>query len=968
MTQFSKKYNYKNIKPKLNKTNKWKKIYSRSFPSDQKIHPWCLFSAFLQDYYWEINNLLWNQTSLAMWFWLSSQWYAKLNDPSINLRQLELDIKKQLKQNNKFFDKLWFHDFIDNKSFVLSEEFNIFLRDIFVDLYKAGKVFSQKEVVLRSKSFQTNLFKNNVKIEKKDSLQFVMKYFVESKGLTILVPAKNIETIFADVAVAVNPQDKRYKKLIWQNVIIPIINKSIPIIWDETVDSFNGSWVVRITPWHDEYGLEIAKKHNLPIDVFAVDTDWKFTNNAWEFSNKPVNDFIDNVIKYIDDIWNLDSKNKVSKNSFFDVKSWEELYKITLDQWNIKYDYAIDYLVQQIAEEKLKIFPANLKDDVSDYLNEISSINISNKSIKWVLIPILKWPNNDFYVINQDILIEKYNKSRSRKDISLTAIILNLILDNQLYESFNLEDLIDALFAYDFSNATNKLSKYIQIYENHINSDYKVWLKSLKKLLGKIDNDIEKVKLVSEFLDNSFAIDRSWDNFYFNFWSIFGFKHNIILQNKDSFNKEFIDSVQFVYQNNLVFSNADYSSVKNLENIFMWPVDEKEFCVNSLLLSLDFTKNLIFSDLFFHQSLLDQKWNKINNYNSKFLTKEIWEYFDIYWQDLMRLLFLSLDKTNEDVTIDTYKINNLNYILNKIWNANRYVYSKYVVGNKKIKMQKLLQDLEHNITDYDWWIMHNLISLIDDMQYQFKEKKIIDIWRKILHFVNNDLYEKYIESIKIYNQKNTSSVVLFVFAISLRLLKPIFPFFVSEIESIFDFDRWDYNVLDIKKLNLKEKNYKINIFMDIVDKLKNLKQKLSIKKHEEIDVFVQANQEFVSFLSDNESLLRSLINIWHIDYIRLHENLPVWYEIDNVININIWAKKVLQQSEVTKDLLWEINEDLNNKKEYLQHLKSLMISIVSSAPIEIVNKKKQDIHNLQQEIEELELSVNKLRVKNHKST
>ncbi len=967
MSQFPKKYNCKNTK--LNKTEDKlsKKIYSRLFPSDQKTHPWCLFSIFMQDYYRQINSWFSNKLEFNIDFGLSSKRYSKLNNKNINLKQIQLDLKKQLKQNKRFLDKLGFCGFYDQNNFILSEEFNIFLRKVFVDLYQSWKIFTHKEVVAWSKDLQTNILKSNIKVQKKPSKEFIMKYFIESKWVTITVPTKNIETIFADVAVAVNPQDKRYKKLIWQNVIIPIINKSIPIIWDDSVDSFQWSWVVRVTPWHDEYWLQIAQSHKLPIDVFAIDTDWNFTNNAWEFSWKPVNEFIENVIKYIDDIWNLDYTEDTTNDFLFYSKSEEELYKITLDQWNIKYDYALDFLMQQIENKNININSISNEIDVSDYLNNLSYLNISNKSINGVLIPIVYSENWDIFPINDDIFLQQYKLSRSKKDITLTLIILNLILDNQIDDKFNLEKLIDALFDFDFSNQKDKISKYIQIYENHNNSDFKKWLKDLKKFLWKIQNDFEKIKIFSEILENSFAIKKDWENFNLDFSVIFWSTQRFFLQRNDSFNKDFLDSLLFLFKNNISISNWDYSNIKNLWNIFMWTFDDIEFTINSLLFSLEYSKIIIFSDLFFYPNLTDQKSNKINNYNSKFLTKEVSETLDLFWPDLIRLLFLTWKKDDWDILLDTSSINNLNFLLNKIWNANRYVYSKYLDWNKKIKTKDIFASIGSDVNDYDGWILHWIKSLLSDLRYQIQENKIMDISKKVLNFIVNDICDKYLESTKLYFDDNTINVTLFSFIVSLKLLKPIVPLFVQELESIYSnkiSDDLSDDLLQIDQFVLKEKNYKVNIFMDIVDKLKKIKVDMDVKKHEVMNVFVQANPEFINFLSENESLFKVLLNVNNIEYVRLHENVPDWYQIDNVININIWAKKVANQIEVTKDTLSEMQDDLNTKKEHLQHIKSLVASIAWTAPIDIITKKKQEISSLQLEIEELELSINKLKIKN----
>jgi valyl-tRNA synthetase len=963
MNSFPKIYKHKNIKKPLKPNHDYKNIYSSLLPGDQKMHPGCMFSVFMQDLFLEINNLIWNNYDLNLWFGLSSKFYSKLNNKDLVLRNLQTEVTKKIKQNNKFFEKNWIYKEIKQNNSVYWEEFNIYIRKVFVDLYQNNKIFFQKEVVYRSKEFQTNLFKNNISIQQKDVYEYNLKYFIESKWVTINIPTTKIETIFADVAVAVNPQDKRYKKLIWQNVIIPIINKSIPIIWDDSVDSFIWSWVVRVTPWHDQYWLEMAQKHWLQTDVYAIDTDWNFTENVWDFSNKPLSEFLQNVIKYIDDIWNLESKTKTKQELYFDLRSGEKLDEISLNQWNINYSYSLDYLLQEFNTDKINVYPIDYKNFILQNLETKQSINISSKSKKWLLIPILRsnwWEN---FAINDDILLSKYKEFKSKKNLTLTLIVSNLILDNQLQNSFYIEDLIDILFLCDLSWNKTKIEKYIEIYENQKITDYKKWLKDIKKLIWKIEKDKEKIKLISELLENSFAIKSDWEKFFLDLKSIFNKEWDPSFQKEDWFNKSFIDSVWFLYQNELSYSNSSYENIKNLAWLFLSSFDDKDFAINTILLILEYSKKIIFSDLFFHNNLVDLKSNKITNYNSKFLTKDLTECIDFYGTDITRLLLLLWDKEDKNTIFNTYKAQEWNSVLNKIWNANRYVYSKYLKSNRTIKIKDLLKNIETDISDYDSWILHGVKSIVDDFQYQIVENKTIDLWNKIFHFVTNTLCDKYLESTKIYETENTHKVVIFCFSIILKLLKPYIPCFVWEVESYFNVDRSGYNPIDFKEFELKEKNYKINIIMDIVDKLNWIKTKLWSRKHESIDVFVQANPEFISFLSENDVFFRSLVNIQDIDYIRLHEDLPIWYEVDNVININIWAKKVLEQKEVNKNVLQEMEKDLKEKLEHIQHLKSLIASVMNSAPPELIMQKRKYIEKLQNEIEELEFNINKLKIK-----
>ena len=977
MKKFPKKYNHKNINntqinlDNINKKDIGVDDYSTLFPSDQKIHPGCIFSLFFQDLVSEIDNLKWNKNNRDIWFWMSSDFYSKLNNSNLDRLQLDSQVLKQSKQNKKFFDKLWLWCNITQESHIMIEEFNRYIRNVFVDLYQDQKISSQKEIASRSKKLQTNLFKNNISTKEQEVVEYTIKYFVDSKWHALTIPTTSLETIFADIAVAVNPQDKRYKKLIWKDVIIPIINKVIPIIWDETIDSFKWSWVFRITPGHDKFWLDLAQKHNLPTDVFAVDINWNFTKHAGEFAGKSVKDFFENIVKYIDDIGNLESKRTIKENKKIDLHTGELLDDIMLSQRSVKYSYALDYLSQKIWWEDFSIIPMGSKTDMLELLNQKQSINISNKSTKGILIPIIKASKWDVFSINDAIIVDRYKASNTKKNLTLTLIISNLILDNYLPTSFTIEELINILFAADLRGEKTKLEKYIKIYKVESEKlkikEYKKWLKNIEKLLWKIEKDNETIQIIIDLLKDSYAIKFNEDQITLDFSTIFWKRDVLTLQREDWFSKSFIDGVRYLYKNSLSYSNKSYENVKTIWGAVFACEDQKDFVLNTSLLALEYTKNIMFSSVIFHPSLVDIKWNKIVNSNSRFLIKDLWENMVAYGADATRLALLLADKEVSDnihkIKFDTYKTQEYSQLLNKIRNASRYVYSKYIAeNNKKIKIKTLIDSVESNTTDYDLWMIHSIKTILDDYDYRLSENKTLELWSKILSFCKNTLCDKYLESTKIHYDKNTSNVTILSFILVLRLIKPYIPSFVSEIESLFDIDRWNYNIFDFKEFTLKEKNYKINLLMDIVDKLQNLKIEIGAKKHETVDIFVQANPEFLEFFIDNKELLNSLVNISNIELIRLHEETPQWYTIDNVININLWIRAV-EQEEIKKDVLVEMEEERTDKLEHLQHLKSLVASVSQSGNEDILTQKRKEISTLQQEVEDLDFEITKLKAR-----
>ncbi|NOZ44848.1 MAG: class I tRNA ligase family protein [bacterium] len=100
-----------------------------------------------------------------------------------------------------------------------------------------------------------------------------MRYFIDTKKDSLVVVTHRPDTIFSDVALAVNPLDKRYKKFVGKKVIIPIINKTIPLIADERVDMTRDDGVMRVNPGHDTLSLSIAKDYGLPTNLLAIDQE-----------------------------------------------------------------------------------------------------------------------------------------------------------------------------------------------------------------------------------------------------------------------------------------------------------------------------------------------------------------------------------------------------------------------------------------------------------------------------------------------------------------------------------------------------------------------------------------------------------------------------------------------------------------------------------------------------------------------
>ena len=159
----------------------------------------------------------------------------------------------------------------NREEFTLSEKLSRAVRKAFANLYNQGKIYEGTRIVNRSVGTQSVISDVEIVYKEEEGKLYFLKYFLEGKGDSITIATTRPETIFADVAVAVSPHDKRYKKLVGKKVLIPIINKAIPVITDPSVDMTFGTGALKITPTHDITDFEIAQRAGLPMDVYAID-------------------------------------------------------------------------------------------------------------------------------------------------------------------------------------------------------------------------------------------------------------------------------------------------------------------------------------------------------------------------------------------------------------------------------------------------------------------------------------------------------------------------------------------------------------------------------------------------------------------------------------------------------------------------------------------------------------------------
>lgn len=144
--------------------------------------------------------------------------------------------------------------------------------DVFIDMHKKGLIYRGLRMINWDPSAKTTLSNEEVIFEEVKSQLYFLKYMIKGTNEFLPVATVRPETIMGDVAVCVNPNDERYKSLIGKTVLVPMVNREVPVIADEYVEIEFGTGALKITPAHDANDYEIGKKFNLPvIDCFNED-------------------------------------------------------------------------------------------------------------------------------------------------------------------------------------------------------------------------------------------------------------------------------------------------------------------------------------------------------------------------------------------------------------------------------------------------------------------------------------------------------------------------------------------------------------------------------------------------------------------------------------------------------------------------------------------------------------------------
>jgi len=290
------------------------------------------------------------------------------------------------------------------EKFTMNEDLSRVVREVFVRLYDEGMIYRGNRIVNWCPQDQTVL--SDLEVEKlpQAGKLYYLQYPIMNSDRRVTVATTRPETMLGDTAVAVNPNDDRYRELVGQTILLPLTNREIPIIADEYVDPEFGTGAVKITPAHDPNDYEMGRRHNLP-EVVVIDSYAKMTADAGaaflgldrhQAREKVVADF--EALGLLEKV--VDYEFSISKCE----RCKTVIEPLISTQWFMKMDQLRDLALDLMSREsKPKIVPETpYKKVYTDWLENLRDWTISRQLWWGHQIPAWYTPGGDVVVARSE--------------------------------------------------------------------------------------------------------------------------------------------------------------------------------------------------------------------------------------------------------------------------------------------------------------------------------------------------------------------------------------------------------------------------------------------------------------------------------------------------------------------------------------------------------------------------------------
>ncbi len=297
----------------------------------------------------------------------------------------------------------------DRTLFTMDESASNAVREVFIRMFDEGLIYKGKRIINWSPLSLTALSDEEVEHKEVQEQLYTLRYYLEDSDEYLQVSTVRTETIFGDVAVAVNPEDERYKHLIGKNCIVPLVGRVVPIIADEHADPEFGTGCVKITPAHDPNDFMVGERHKLEM-LNTINPDGTLNELTGDYNKMDRFEARKAILKKLEELDLLEKKEDYTHNIGFSQRGGEPVEPYLSDQWFVKMKPLAEEALEAVESGKINFYPGHWVKTYEHWMNNIRDWCISRQLWWGHRIPVFYTEDGQFTAArDEDAAREKLN-------------------------------------------------------------------------------------------------------------------------------------------------------------------------------------------------------------------------------------------------------------------------------------------------------------------------------------------------------------------------------------------------------------------------------------------------------------------------------------------------------------------------------------------------------------------------------
>ncbi|MEN3034251.1 MAG: valine--tRNA ligase [Aquificaceae bacterium] len=758
----------------------------------------------------------------------------------------------------------------DMERFTMDEGLSRAVRRAFKILYKEGLIYRSNYMISWCPNDLTALSDLEVEHEEQPSELYYIRYNLEGEDGYIVVATTRPETLLGDVAVAVHPQDERYKNLVGKTLKLPLVSwerlsesgkpvsYKIPLIADERIKPEFGTGAVKITPAHDALDFEIALSHGLE-KVNVMDEHAVMNQNAGPFKGLERYEARKRIISELKTLGLLEKiePHKSAIGRCYRCKTVIE--PRVSSQWFLKVtDPRIkEKAIQMVTSGRIKFIPQGWSKLYLQWMENLRDWCISRQIWWGHKIPV--WHCNScghINVFDDEDFDRVYDK-----------IIFNLIADGKISQDFTPEEVEKILKSPSFTApelTVLEFYKKFAFYKYH-----------------SLDMDANSLRLfISQDLNPTAILTEKKNRYRYNPKTK---TYRFILRCQHCNSEDLIQEEDVL--------DTWFSSALWPFSVFGWPEDTKAlkdfyptdllvtgfdiiffWVARMIMMGSYFTNEAPFRDVYIHALIRDEKGQKMSKTKGNVI--DPLEVIKDYGADALRFTLAILTQQGRDLKLSTKSFEGYRHFINKLWNAGRFI----MMNVDKDLLSKAIYSSAPGKEDL--WISSKLNKTAEIVNKSLENYEFSQAARALYEFVWSDFCDWYIELVKVRlksftqdNQPTPENIsaqlsLLSIFEKTLRLLHPFIPFVTSELwqylpSSYQDITKAGYYHKDPSGI-FPEAEREIEELIGLISSIRALRADLKIPPSSKVNLFYLKNS-LSHLFGEFEAQIKTLAKIESIE-------------------------------------------------------------------------------------------------------